>query len=123
MAAMVLQLLAVVFHTPGSSRLVVPDAVAGLHSVLICTAHGTQSITLDADGNPAESPSEPGDSGSRCQICNVLGSLSLTAPVDRAALDAPRSSHFSVLIEQYVLPAGTDAGIHRNRGPPSRSVV
>lgn len=122
MAGLVLQMLAVVNHTPRWPRLALSTAASGLQSVVICTAHGTQIITLDANGNPTETPSEPGDSRSRCPICNVPGSLALAAPVDGPALDAPAASLCAIVVEQGAFGVGKDAGIHRNRGPPYRSI-
>lgn len=122
MAGLLLQLLAVVMHTPGWSRLTLPTAASGLQAVLICTAFGTQSITLDADGNPTEIPSDPGDSHSLCPICSVPGSLALVPPVAGPALDAPPASVCAMVVAQDALRSGRDAGIHRNCGPPLRSI-
>ena len=121
-ASLLLHVLALAVHVPRSPVPNVSAAAAELQSVLICTAHGTLSITLDADGNPV-APSAPGDPRSRCPLCNVLGSLVLSGPVDGLILDAPPTSDYATLMEEEVCPPGRNAGIHRNRGPPARSAA
>lgn len=123
LAGLVLQMIAVVNHAPGWPRLQVSQAASGLQSVLICTANGPQSITLDADGDPTEAPSEPGDPPSPCPICNVPGSLALASPVEGSAFHAPPASCYALLVLLDEFPAGGVTGIHRNRGPPARSIA
>jgi hypothetical protein len=116
-ASLLLHVLALAVHVPRSPLPSVSAAAVDLTSVLICTAHGTQSITLDADGNPV-APSVPGDPRSRCPLCNVLGTLALAGPVDGLVLDAPPASDYPTLLVQEACPPGLNTGIHRNRGPP-----
>jgi hypothetical protein len=49
-------------------------------SIVLCTAHGFQSVTLDENGKPVQAPAKD-DSGSLCPMCSAFHS----APVIVAA--------------------------------------
>ena len=48
---------------------VAASAASGGQSIVICTAHGFQTIQLDADGNPLPGSPAPDHSSSDCPLC------------------------------------------------------
>lgn len=63
------------------------EAGGAVASVVICTAHGFQTVAVDADGKPL--PQAPGKSMSDCcSACHMPGGFALGSPL---ALAAPSS--------------------------------
>jgi hypothetical protein len=69
------------------------SGLAGVHSVVLCTIHGYQTIQIGADGKPAPNTPAPDQQSSACPICaGVQGANGFTAP-EPVALSIP--THFT----------------------------
>src|SRR5438105_159459 len=57
-----------------------PSKTGGGISIVICTVHGSQTLTLDADGNPT--PVSPGKNApdTQCLMCAAFHAAPLLAP-------------------------------------------
>lgn len=119
-AGLLLQAFGSGLHGPATARVAGLMASGPLQSIVICTAHGSQTITVDADGNPAE-PTVPRDTRLSCQLCLVAASVVLHAPA--SATGKPEFANATEIAIPRPDPAlhGTAVRIHRNRGPPSRA--
>ncbi len=86
-------------------------------TVVLCTAHGLQSIVIDADGNPVEGPA-PGEQRTSCPLCLAFGVAPLTAPevqLTRPQRPTATPSHPN---HDDDVPRSRYEGDPRNRGPP-----
>lgn len=116
-AGVLLQLLVVAFHGPVVASSTSVDA----QTIVICTAHGTATVSIDADGNPIDAPS-PLQQRTACDLCLGIGALAIAPPADGFVL---------VHLPQAILPRpesvaiidATSGRTHRNRGPPSPSIA
>lgn len=115
----VLQLLVVAFHGSANARLSFSHA-DNVQTIVICTAHGTATLAVDADGNPIERPLPL--QRTTCDLCSGISAL---------ALAPPAKSFLLTLLPIAGLPRGESAAIldttsgrtHRNRGPPSLPIA
>jgi hypothetical protein len=90
----------------------------GSIEIVICTGHGPQKITLDADGKPTQPQPAKSDAG---RICPYAASASVALGVDQPAPLATPASITNVAYahpEQFA-PAERLPGASSARGPPS----
>jgi hypothetical protein len=101
---------------PVGLMLAVPQAGDGLMTVVICTAHGSETITLDSEGRPAPSKAPSGDIVP-CP-CTLMGAVAL-CPDAPSRLDATAYSTRVIYAAVEGPPtASTRLGGHSARGPP-----
>jgi hypothetical protein len=56
------------------------EASAGVPSIVICTAHGSQTVQIGADGKAV--PAAPlTNAGDCCSVCSVPGGFALPSPI------------------------------------------
>jgi len=84
--------------------------------VVICTASGQQSLTLDAEGNPAPEPSQH----HKDQPCAFAGLAALTAPdLSWVAVTLPTFPETRPVLGVYAqLPPARAGPAHGSRAPP-----
>jgi len=120
-ACLAMQALAVAIHAPATSRIATASIGGPLEFVVICSAHGTRTIAVDADGNEVDPPRH--DAGFNCPLCLVLGGVALASPASAGGVDV---SWAPVLPRPLaVVPVLYSAVPHTYtaRGPPSAIAV
>lgn len=88
--------------------------------IVICTLHGSQTVTLDANGNPV--PVSPGKDGSdsQCPMCAAFHAAPLLAPFAALLLAILFFSHYAdrfVFVPARVARRAYTAFV--TRGPPA----
>lgn len=91
---------------------------AGPRTIVICGAGGqAETITLDRNGNPVDSPAED---CAHCADCSLVPIADLTVPLIGA-----RPEGWAIMA--FNLPGAAPAALHgigpRSRGPPIQKVV
>ncbi len=89
----------------------------GSIEIVICTGHGAEKITLDADGKPTKPQPAKSDAG----LCPYAASAPVALGVDQPA---PVATPASITSVAYARPAELDRaerlpGATSARGPPS----
>lgn len=67
------------------------SASTGFSTVVICTPSGLFSVTLDANGDPVDTPGTPA-AATDCGLCSALQFGAVALAPDSSVLDAPRPS-------------------------------
>ena len=89
-------------------------AVAG-QSIVICTGSGLKTITLDAEGNPVETPSQTVE----CPVCAQIGGIGqIPDPAQVVVLVAGRASDLNTGPEQSLVRADFSGDLFDSRAPP-----
>jgi Protein of unknown function (DUF2946) len=57
-----------------------PAHASGGFSVVICSVHGSQTVTLDANGNPIPVAPDKGGTDTQCPMCGAFHAPPLLAP-------------------------------------------
>lgn len=91
---------------------------AGIRTIVICGAGGqAETVTLDRNGNPVDSPVE---GCAHCADCSLVPIADLTVPLIGA-----RPAGWADIA--WTLPAGVPGALReigpRSRGPPNQKVV
>ena len=123
-ASLFVQTILLVLHLPLIAKPGAPVAQPGLiafagplQSVLICSAHGTRSITLDAGGNPVEAPNAP-DLPQHCPLCVTPAAFALAGVVPDDIVPPMTTVPRIRWVAPDPMPHGRAMALHRNRGPP-----
>ena len=95
-----------------------PSAV-GEMTVVLCTGHGPQTITLDADGKPV--PAAPKQSQHTLCAYASVGGVALSEPVLAPAGHDITFAELSFYPGRYLFRAFEETGANSARGPPSLS--
>ena len=118
---MLVQAMAVAIYAPATSRMEITANSGPLQSIVICSAHGAQTILVDADGNPVS----PAPNGTRhdCALCLVLGAYALTGPTSTAGIAARSAAAAEVVVRDDAAPDGSPIHRLRIRGPPAHGAA
>lgn len=57
-----------------------PAHASGGFSLVICSVHGSQTVTLDANGNPVPASPDKGGSDTQCPMCGAFHAPPLLTP-------------------------------------------
>ncbi len=96
---------------------------AGAFEVVICTENGFETITVDAEGRPAESKGDGQTEHSRDVTCPFhLSSVSILAESNpEVGVDAPTSSRIAYFIARDRRPTAEILAINAARAPPHQA--
>ena len=85
--ALWLGLMALTIQALAPLCLPVPAAASGGNTITLCTSHGIETITLDADGKPVKAPASKHHNSdcSLCGSCPVGGGFTTPAEIAFAA--------------------------------------
>jgi len=121
-ACVLLQALATAFHAPALAGLGASSVNGPLQAIVICSAHGIRTITVDAEGNPVEAPA-PVDTRLSCQMCLVLGGTALAPPASGAVIAVAVTSARMAPPAHDGAPRGMSVRSHQIRGPPASAAT
>jgi hypothetical protein len=95
------------------------SGAAGVHSIVLCTIHGYQTIQIGADGKPAPNAPTPDQQNSTCPICvGFHAAKAFTAP-EPIALAVPTNFQRAVLsIASAPTPSLRSLASYISRAPP-----
>lgn len=118
----VLALLALAVHSllPAGFMLAATQAGDGVVAIVICTGHGQQEITVDADGKQVPAKKQTGDAG----VCAFAAAASAMLG-DTSPPSLETQAHFAALsysIAREVFRATPKPGANSARGPPSELI-
>ena len=92
-------------------------------TVILCTAHGWETVQIGADGKPL--PNAPGAGGpkSKCPICTDLQAASACTPAPTIALALPLNGGRAILwIATPSTPVSRPYSSYVTRAPPASSL-
>jgi hypothetical protein len=114
---MLVLMLAVRSLLPAGFMLQPSVAGDGTLAVVICTGHGPQTVTLDADGKPIPAKSQSADAS----LC-AYASTGAVAPGDGAPPTLATEAHYAAVtyrITRELFRADPKPGATSARGPPN----
>jgi hypothetical protein len=92
---------------------------AGVHSVVLCTIHGYQTIQIGADGKPAPNTPAPDQQNSSCPICAaVQAAKAFTTPAPVALAVPTQFTLAPPAIASSSAPAPKPHFSYISRAPP-----
>jgi hypothetical protein len=94
------------------------DHTAGGASIILCTAHGFQTIQIDADGKPL--PATPQNQQTSCPLCSAMHAMTAFVPPPLAlAVAPPTITAARILLISVAVPSRKFSLAYVTRGPPA----
>ena len=99
-----------------------PSGTAGVHSIVLCTIHGYQTIQIGADGKPVPNAPAPDQQNSTCLMCvGFHAAKAFTTPTP-VLVASPTNFQRAVLsIASAPAPSLKSHVSYISRAPPDRA--
>jgi hypothetical protein len=95
-------------------------AAPGASSIILCTAHGFETIQIGADGKPLPATPAQDQQGANCPLCSAMHAASAFMPPTLALANTPLSvTAARMSFVSVPVPSRKFSFAYVTRGPPS----